>query len=82
MSFTGSDPQFSHLKFMRITIELDNIKHTVETESQDTSMSEIANMMRGLLVSVGFHPRTVDRYVESDCTWFPEDDESEEDNVQ
>jgi hypothetical protein len=58
---------------MKITIELDNTKHTVETASQDTDMSEIANMMRGLLVSVGFHPRTVDRYVDSDCQWFPED---------
>lgn len=45
---------------MKITLQSNNRTYTVETEGDDLNISDISDVLRGLLVQCGFHPATVE----------------------
>jgi hypothetical protein len=61
---------------MKISITHYGNTTSYETERDDQHISEMASVLKGLMVSVGFHPSSVDDYfVGSEGEWFPELDE-------
>ena len=53
---------------MKITIETEHI--TVSAANQAEHISEAVEMFKGLLVSAGYHPETVDQHIPNIQTWF------------
>ena len=56
---------------MKITLE--PYSGGIYTASVDAEhVSEVVNMFKGLLVQVGYHPKTVDEYFHDEESWFSE----------
>jgi Tat protein secretion system quality control protein TatD with DNase activity len=54
---------------MKITIN--NYGNTYSVESNDDhDIESVANMFKGLLVSVGYHPSNVDELFPTESKWF------------
>jgi len=57
---------------MKISITEYGETYTWESESEGHSITEVANHLKGLLVSAGYHPKSVDEcFSEDECEWFP-----------
>ena len=58
---------------MKITITEHDITASVEN-SDGSNIWEVHEMIKGLLVAVGYHPTTVDgAFSSSEMVWFPEE---------
>lgn len=58
---------------MKITIESYGGTFSWENEGDDTNLAELIPQIKGLLVSVGYHPKSVDECFSPDeFVWFPE----------
>ena len=54
---------------MKITLELHGRTHSVDTGHDHASVDEVVDIFRGLLLSAGFQPESVDEYIYLDsCT--------------
>lgn len=50
------------------------------TSSNDAEhISEVVRMFKGLLVSIGYHPKTVELYFNDEEEWFPESEDNQSD---
>ncbi len=58
---------------MKITIEPYS-GGTFTASSDAEHISEVCELFKGLLVQSGYHPTTVDEYIDTECKWFPEPD--------
>jgi Tat protein secretion system quality control protein TatD with DNase activity len=60
---------------MKISITLHNKTHSVESEDQfdGQEIQEVVEQFKGLLVSAGYHPESVDIYFNTEYQWFPEE---------
>ena len=67
---------------MKLSLTLHNKTYSVESdESFDgSSVYDLAEQFKGLLVSAGFHPSNVDSIFDIDYAWFT--DEEQADNLQ
>lgn len=64
---------------MKITIESYGGTFSWENEGDDTNLAELIPQIKGLLVSVGYHPKSVDECFSPDeFEWFPEVDRVED----
>lgn len=64
---------------MKISITHYGNTTSYETERDDQHISEMASVLKGLMVSVGFHPSSVDDYfVGAEGEWFPDLEEKTE----
>lgn len=45
---------------------------TFTASSDAEHISEVCELFKGLLVQSGYHPTTVDDYIDTECKWFPE----------
>lgn len=64
---------------MKITIEqmgdLGFDKFIYENPSDGLSLEELMPVLKGMLVSAGYHPTSVQRYFNDECNdWFPEEE--------
>jgi hypothetical protein len=58
---------------VKITIESHGGTFSWENEGDDTNLAELIPQIKGLLVSVGYHPKSVDECFSPDeFEWFPE----------
>lgn len=48
---------------MKIEIESYKKKYTIETEYDDVSLDEYFEFFKGLLISAGFNPISIDQYI-------------------
>jgi hypothetical protein len=63
---------------MKITINSYGNTFSWENEGDDLSLSELVPQIKGLLVSVGYHPTNVDNaFAPDEFEWFPEADQLE-----
>lgn len=59
---------------MKITFEpYSGGTFTAETDAEH--IGEVCEIIKGLLVQVGYHPTNVDDYIQIDNQWFPEIDD-------
>jgi len=47
---------------MKISLTMNGFTHSSESEGDDHNVEEMVYQMRGLLVSAGYHPHSVDQY--------------------
>ena len=62
---------------MKLSLTLHDKAYTVEDEIpfDAYSVDELLNMLKGLLVSAGYHPSTVDESIDSsDGNWFSQEE--------
>jgi len=59
---------------MKITIE-PYAGGTYSSSNEAEHISEVVQLFKGLLVSAGYHPNTVDEYIRTEEDWYPEKDE-------
>ena len=58
---------------MKITINSYGNTFSWENEGDDTNLAELIPQIKGLLVSAGYHPKSVDGCFSPDAfEWFPE----------
>ena len=58
---------------MKITIDSYSNIFSWENEGDDVSLSELIPQIKGLLVSAGYHPKSVDdAFAPDEFEWFPE----------
>ena len=62
---------------MKISITIDGKTHSVECEADDHNIEEVAERFKGLLVSAGFHPNSVDAVFNTEYQWFTEEERAE-----
>ena len=55
---------------MKLILEHNDNIYTSSTG--DTTLDEIVSTFKGLLVSAGYHPTSVDQYFPEEESWFPE----------
>ena len=61
---------------MKITIKTYGGTFSWENEGDDTDLAELIPQIKGLLVSAGYHPKSVDECFSPDAfEWFPEEAE-------
>lgn len=67
---------------MKLSLTLHNKTYSVESEESldGSSVYDLAEQFKGLLVCAGFHPSNVDQIFDIDYTWFT--DEERADNLQ
>jgi Tat protein secretion system quality control protein TatD with DNase activity len=60
---------------MKISITLNNKTHSVESEDQfdGQEVQEMVEQFKGLLVSAGYHPESVDEHFNTEYQWFFEE---------
>jgi hypothetical protein len=57
---------------MKISITEYGETYTWESEKEGHNINEVATHLKGLLVSAGYHPKSVDEcFSEDECEWFP-----------
>jgi len=56
---------------MKLELHLHDKIHSVESQDHP-DITEMAELFKGLLVSAGFHPQSVDSLFELDSQWFTE----------
>ena len=54
---------------MKITITNYNKTYSVETD-EDHDVESVADIFKGLLVSMGYHPCNVDELINTEYKWF------------
>jgi hypothetical protein len=55
---------------MKLTLTMNGFTHSAESEGDDHNVEEMVYQMRGLLVSAGYHPHSVDQYFqEGEFVW-------------
>lgn len=59
---------------MKITIQHYKTTAHVELEDEGADIYEVGEILKGLLVAVGFHPTSVDELIPTESSWFPDDD--------
>lgn len=60
---------------MKLQLHLHNNIYSVESQD-DPDITEMAELFKGLLVSSGFHPQSVDNLFELDSQWFTEEEQN------
>lgn len=67
---------------MKITIKTRNNTFNAEVDNifGDPNLTDMAQMLKGLLVSAGFHPNNVDDLFNTEDQWFT--DKEQEENLQ
>ena len=64
---------------MKISIEHYGNTTSYETERDDQDIAEMVSIIKGMMVSVGFHPQSVDNYfMGTEGEWFPDLEEKTE----
>jgi Tat protein secretion system quality control protein TatD with DNase activity len=58
---------------MKITINTYGKAYSVESD-EDVDAESLANMFKGLMVSMGFHPKNVDQLFNTELEWFPKEE--------
>lgn len=58
---------------MKITITNYNKTYSVESDD-DVGAENLADIFKGLMVTMGFHPKNVDELFNTEYEWFPEDE--------
>ena len=58
---------------MKILVTNYNKTYSVESD-EDVDAEGLADMFKGLMVSMGFHPKNVDELFNTEYEWFPEDE--------
>ena len=59
---------------MKIIIKAYKDTFTWESEGEGFSLEEVIPQIKGLLVSAGYHPKSVDEYFTPDAfEWFPDE---------
>ena|SRR6056300_1210793 len=61
---------------MKITITNYNKTFSVETD-KDVDVESLADMFKGLMVSMGYHPSNVDELINSEYKWFTQEERDE-----
>ena len=56
---------------MKITINTYGKTYSVESD-EDVDAESLADMFKGLMVSMGFDPKNVDELFNTEFEWFPE----------
>ncbi len=65
---------------MKISITHYGNTTSFETERDDQDIAEMVSIIKGMMVSVGFHPSSVDDYfVGAEGEWFPDLEEKTND---
>ena len=65
---------------MKISITHYGNTTSFETERDDQDIAEMVSIIKGMMVSVGFHPHSVDNYfVGAEGEWFPDLEEKTND---
>jgi hypothetical protein len=57
---------------MKISVTHYEKTHTFEANQDDLPIGEVLEAMKGLLVSMGFHPHNVDEHFNTEFQWFTE----------
>lgn len=67
---------------MKLSLTIHNKTYSVELEEQfdGTTLNELAEQFKGLLVNAGFHPINVDDMFNTDYQWFTQEERN--DNMQ
>ena len=60
-------------KKMKILVTNYNKTYSVESD-EDLDAEDLADMFKGLMVSMGFHPKNVDKLFNTEFKWFLEDE--------
>ena len=60
---------------MKVTITHYNKTYSVE-QADDTDLNDTLETFKGLLLCMGFHPKSVDQAISCETVWFPEEDEN------
>ena len=61
---------------MKITLEpYSGGEYTAQKDAEH--ISEVIRAFKGLLVQVGYHPKTVEEYFIDEESWFPEHDDEQ-----
>ena len=58
---------------MKITINNNNITYSVEVDD-DINVESMADVFKGLLVTMGYHPSNVDELINTEYKWFTEEE--------
>ena len=58
---------------MKITINNNNRTYSVEVDD-DINVESMADVFKGLLVSMGYHPSNVDELINTEYKWFTEEE--------
>jgi hypothetical protein len=58
---------------MKITITNYDKTFSVETD-EDVDVESLADMFKGLMVSMGYHPSNVDELINSEYKWFTQEE--------
>jgi Tat protein secretion system quality control protein TatD with DNase activity len=58
---------------MKITITNYGKTFSVETD-EDVDVESLADMFKGLMVSMGYHPSNVDELINSEYKWFTQEE--------
>ena len=58
---------------MKIIINTYGKTYSVESD-EDVDAESLADMFKGLMVSMGFHPKNVDQLFNTEFEWFPEEE--------
>ena len=58
---------------MKITITNYDKTHSVETD-EDVDLESVGDMLKGLLVSMGYHPCNVDELFNTEYKWFTQEE--------
>ena len=61
---------------MKITITNYDKTYSVEYDN-DTDLESVADMFKGLLVSMGYHPSNVDELFNTEYKWFTQEERDE-----
>lgn len=61
---------------MKITITNYDKTYSVEYDN-DTDVESVADMLKGLLVSMGYHPSNVDEIFNTEYKWFTQEERDE-----
>ena len=58
---------------MKITINNYNKTYTTETD-EDVDAESLADMFKGLMISMGYHPSNVDELFNTEYKWFTQEE--------
>ena len=58
---------------MKITIEINGHEFSAKTPTEDISINEIPDMIKGLLIAATYHPATVDELFAEEFQWYNEE---------
>lgn len=61
---------------MKITINSNGKTYSVET-NDDINVEGMADIFKGLLVSMGYHPSNVDELIDTEHKWFSQEEVDE-----